>query len=394
MNAAAFVQGPGAGRRIGLAAAALVALLVAGWVFWPPRSSSAPPATQERPALTVTAGQAGRHALHSVIQTSGAIAAWQEGSIGARISGLPVVAVEVNVGDVVKKGQLLARLDDAVVVTELRQAEANLAAAQAASKQAAANRDRALALKATGALSEQDILQNTTQAATGEAQVAQARAALEAAQLKLRYTRLTAPDDGVISSRTAALGLISQSGSELFRFIRQGRLEWRAELNAGQVTQVRPGLRAEVHLPDGHRIEGRVRQLSPQLSQDTRLALAYVDLDSAAAAQAGVRAGMFSSGDIQLGTGEGITVPGESVVIRDGRSYVMRLTGSRAHQVPVTVGRREGPLTEILSGLAAGDTVVVRGAGFVNDNDLVNIVEGGAGQAGTAPDGGGRASGS
>ena len=299
-------------------------------MLWP-KSSSGAPTAPERPALAVTAGKASIRPLRSVVQASGAIAAWQEGSIGARISGLPVVAVDVNVGDVVKKGQVLARLDDAVVLTEMRQAEANLAAAQAAARQAAANRDRALTLKATGALSDQDILQSTTLAATGEAQVAQARAALEATQLKLRYTRLIAPDDGVISSRTAALGLISQSGTELFRFIRQGRLEWRAELTASQVTQVQPGQGAELQLPDGHAVTGRVRQLSPQLSQDTRLALAYVDLDAASVISSGARAGMYGSGEIRLGMNDAITVPAESVVIRDGRSYVTRRVTAIQH---------------------------------------------------------------
>jgi len=371
-------------RHMSLAAFAAVPLLAGAWMLWPGRSSGASPAP-ERPALAVTAGKASIRPLRSVVKASGAIAAWQEGSIGARISGLPVVAVEVNVGDLVKKGQVLARLDDAVVRTELQQAEANLASAQAAARQAAANRDRALALKATGALSDQDILQNTTLAATGDAQVAQARAALEAVRLKLRYTRLVAPDDGVISSRTAALGLISQSGTELFRFIRQGRLEWRAELNASQVTQVRPGQGAGLQLPDGHAVTGRVRQLSPQLSQDTRLALAYVDLDAASVLSSGARAGMYGSGEIRLGVNDAITVPAESVVIRDGRSYVMRLDGSRAQQVPVITGRREGPYTEILKGLSAGDAVVVRGAGFVSDNDLVHVIGDRTGNAGAEP---------
>lgn len=379
MNTSRLMQ-PGVWRA-GLAALVIALLVCGAWILWPGRSSGAPP-VPERPALAVTAAKASIRSLPSVVKSAGAIAAWQEGSIGARISGLPVVAVEVNVGDVVKKGQVLARLDDAVVLTELRQAEANLAAAQAAAEQADANRDRALALKATGALSDQDILQNTTLAATGEAQVAQARAALEASRLKLRYTRLIAPDDGVISSRTAALGLISTSGSELFRFIRQGRLEWRAELTASQVTQVRPGQAAEVRLPDGQWVSGRVRQLSPALSQDTRLALAYVDLDAASVVRSGARAGMYGSGEIRLGVTDAITVPAESVVIRDGRSYVMRLDGSRARQLPVTIGRREDSYTEILKGLNQGDLVVVRGAGFITDNDLVHIVEDRAANAG------------
>ncbi len=355
------------------AAGAVIVMLI--WAMGAGRSDGAvatPPA--ERPALTVTAARAQTRSMASVVEASGAIAAWQEGSIGTRLPGLPVVAVEVNVGDTVKKGQVLARLDDATVRTELAQATANLAAAQAASRQAAANRDRALALKDSGALSEQDILQNTTLAATGEAQVAQAQAALAAAQLKLRYTVLTAPDDGVISARTAALGLIAQTNAEMFRFIRQGRLEWRAELNATQVAQVKPGQTADIRLPGGTIVSGKVRQIAPSLSADTRLGLAYVDLEPASAAKAGARAGMFASGAIRRDLSTAVTVPAESVVIRDGRSFVLRLAGTHAEQVAVSVGRREGGLAEILSGIKAGETVVVRGAGFVNDKDTVRIV--------------------
>lgn len=369
-------------NRRGTTRVALIALPAVGviafaaWVLSSGRSSSAGAAAPAIvPALSVTVARAEMQPLASMQQASGAIVAWQEGSIGARISGLPIVAVEVNVGDAVKKGQVLARLDDATVRTELTQAQANLAQAQAAARQADANRDRALALKSSGALSEQDILQNTTLAVSGAAQVAQASAALTAAQLKLRYTALTAPDDGVISARIAALGLISQSGAEMFRFIRQGRLEWRAELNASQVSQVRPGLRVSIRLPDGGSVSGKVRQIAPALSADTRLGIAYVDLDSESVALAGARAGMFASGEIERSVSPGITVPAQSVVIRDGRSYVMRLQGNNAAQIPVNTGRRDGRVTEILSGIKAGDVVVVRGAGFVNDKDTVRIID-------------------
>jgi RND family efflux transporter MFP subunit len=367
------------GRKAAWLVGSAAVLAFAIWAISALRSSdtgvAGAAAPSLRPALSVTTARVQSQSLPSVLQASGAITAWQEGSIGARISGLPLVAVEANVGDAVKKGQVLARLDDALVRTELTQAQANLAQAQAAARQAAANRDRALALKATGALSEQDILQNTTLAATGEAQVAQAAAQLAAAQLKLKYTVLTAPDDGVISARTAALGLIAQSGAEMFRFIRQGRLEWRAELNATQVTQVQPGLAAEIRLSDGHSVSGRVRQIAPALSADTRLGIAYVDLDAVSVATAGARAGMFASGEIRRSVSDAITVPAESVVIRDGRSFVMRLQGTRAEQVAVSTGRRHGELTEIISGLAVGDTVVVRGAGFINDKDSVRIID-------------------
>jgi RND family efflux transporter MFP subunit len=355
----------------GLWAVMVVALIaVAAWAASSkPKDPAGTAAAQTRPALTVTVAHAARTTLPTVIKASGAIAAWQEGSIGARISGLPVVLVNVNVGDVIKKGQVLARLDDATVRTELTQAQANLTQAQASAQQAEANRDRALALKASGALSEQDILQNTTVAATARAQVSQATAALAAAQLKLQYTALTAPDDGVISARIASLGMVSQAGTEMFRFIRQSRLEWRAELNATQVTQVTPGLSVRLQLPGGQSVGGRIRQIAPSLSADTRLVIAYADLDPSTAA----RAGMFASGDIVKEVSEAVTVPAESVVIRDGRSYVMRLQGTRAQQVAVSTGRRQGSVTEILSGIREGEIVVARGAGFINDNDVVRI---------------------
>lgn len=355
-----------------VAATAVTLIAIAAWAATSkPKDSAGAAAAQARPALTVTVARAARMPLPTVIKASGAIAAWQEGSIGARISGLPVVLVNVNVGDVIKKGQVLARLDDATVRTELTQAQANVAQAQANAQQAEANRDRALALKASGALSEQDILQNTTVAATARAQASQAAAALAAAQLKLQYTALTAPDDGVISARTASLGMVAQAGTEMFRFIRQSRLEWRAELNATQVAQVTPALRVRLQLPDGQSVGGRIRQIAPSLSADTRLVIAYADLEPSVAA----RAGMFASGDIVKDVSEALTVPAQSVVIRDGRSYVMRLQGTHAQQVAVSTGRRQGTVTEILSGVQEGDVVVARGAGFINDNDIVRIAE-------------------
>jgi RND family efflux transporter MFP subunit len=325
-----------------------------------------------RPALTVTTAKAERRALPAVIEASGAVAAWQEASISARVAGLALISVDANVGDVIRKGQVLARFDDAELRADVAKAEADLAQAEANAQQADAYRDRALAVGKSGALSQQSLLQSTTQAAMADAQVAQVQATLMAARLKLTYAMVTAPDNGVISSRTAALGAVAQAGSELFRFIRQGRLEWRAELNSTQVSGVKQGLPVRVHLPDGQTATGHVRQLAPTLSSDTRLVLVYVDLDHAASA----RPGMYASGAIQTEVRDVTAVPGESIVIRDGRPYVLRLNGNQVQQLAVEVGARQGPFAEIIAGISPGDTVVVRGAGFVNDRDIVRVENG------------------
>ncbi len=355
-------------RAIGVAAVAvLIALLIGVRAVRGGGTSAATPAV--RPALTVTTLRAARVPLAAAIEASGAVAAWQEGSIAARVAGLPLVAVDVNVGDPIKKGQVLARFDDATVRTEVAQAEAALAQAKASALQADANRTRATVLKRTGALSDQDLLQNTTLASTTEAQVNQAKALLEAARLKLNYTSVTAPDDGVISARTATLGMVAQAGGELFRFIRRNRLEWRAELNADQVSRIKPGQSAAVHLPDGRTASGHLRQLAPALTSDTRLVLAYVDLDQPQSA----RAGMYAGGVIEAAVREVTTVPAESVVVRDGRSYVLRLDGNRARQVAVGIGHRQEKIVEIVTGLDPGDVVIVGGAGFINGGDVVRV---------------------
>lgn len=325
-----------------------------------------------RPALTVTTSRAEQQALPSVIEASGAVAAWQEANVDARVAGLALVSVDANVGDVVHKGQVLARFDDADVRTQVAQSEANLAQSEASARQAVAERERALELQNYEAMSKQDLLQSLTRSEMAQAQLAQAKAALMAARLKLDYTVVTAPDDGVLSARSAALGQVASTGTELFRLIRRGRLEWRAEVASSDLSMVTPGLVASVRLPDGISVMGHVRQLAPSLSSDTRLALVYVDLDNAAS----VRAGMYVSGTIQTAVREATTVPAESIVIRDGRTYVLRVAGNRVHQLPVDIGRRQGKLAEILSGILPGDVVVVRGAGFLNDNDIVRVENG------------------
>lgn len=332
-------------------------------------SAGAATPTAPRPALTVTAASASNRDWPAEIEASGAIAAWQEATVAARVAGLPLVEVRADVGDVVRRGQLLARYDDATVRADLARAEAALAQAEANAQSAAANRDRALGLQPTGAISAQELLQIKTQAAAAAAQVAQARAGVTAARLTLEHTRILAPDDGVVASRSAMLGAVAGSGTELFRLIRRNRLEWRAELGAAQLGRVAPGMRARLTLPDGSTATGKLRQVAPALEGSSRLGIAYVDLDPGSHA----RAAMYASGRLEAGRRSVVTVPAESIVIRDGRSYVAALAGERVRMVAVETGSRRDERVEIVRGLAAGASVVARGAGFLQNDDLVRV---------------------
>jgi RND family efflux transporter MFP subunit len=287
--------------------------------------------------------------------------------------------VLVDVGTNVRRGQLLASLDDSTLRAERAELAAAVAEAEAAARQAAANRDRALAVKASGALSQQQVQQYLTESEVAVARIDSARARLHSNAVELEFTRILAPDDGVISQRAATVGSVTQPGQELFRLVRQNRLEWRAQLTAEQVARVRAGQVALVTLPDGGTVRGTVRQVSPTLDPQSRIALAYVDLEPGSVA----RAGMYLPGRLQLGAGRSLTVPAASVVMRDGRTLVFTVEqapggSARVAARRVETGRRVGTEIEILGGIDAGAALVAEGAGFLNDGDLVRVVAPGA----------------
>ncbi len=321
--------------------------------------------------MTVSTATVQRVDWNTSLEASGAVAAWQEAIISARASGLALAEVLADVGNVVQRNQVLARFDDRTIRADVTQAEATLAQAVASARQAALNRDRTLMLKSSGAVSDQDILQAITTAETADAQVAQSKAALVSVRVRLENTVVIAPDAGVITARTATLGQVSNTGGELFRLIRQNRLEWRAELPAQQLGLVRFGMSVKVNLPDGTEATGRVRQISPALDATTRLGLVYADLQTGSRA----KASMYVNGRIEQGNAQALVVPGESVVIRDGRSYVFRLDGTKVARVAVSTGRRQGNMVEIAQGLEPNQRIAVRGAGFLSDGDTVQIAD-------------------
>lgn len=359
----------------------LAVILAAGWLL--PRAgdaASAQPAaatkdtSKAKPVLTVSTARPQLAQLPKVLSANGDIAAWQEASIGSESHGLRLTEVLVNVGDTVRAGQLLARFSDETVQADLAQAKAALLEAQATLAEATLNAERARSLSNTGALSTQQINQYQTAEQTAKARVASAEAAFGAQKLRLRFTQLLAPDDGVISARSATVGAVVANGTELFRMIRKGRLEWRAEVTASELARIRAGAPVTLVASNGTRLRGTVRMIAPTVNPQNRSALVYVDLAAAAAGDAPARAGMFARGEFSLGSGQGLTVPQQAVVVRDGFSYVFRLNGDgRVAQLKVKTGRYLQNRVEIVDGVSMDAQLVVAGAGFLNDGDLVRV---------------------
>jgi RND family efflux transporter MFP subunit len=332
-------------------------------------------AAAPRPALTVTTARASATRLPIRLDANGSIAAWQEAVIGSETGGLRLTEVRVNVGDVVKKGQVLAVFSDETVRAEVDQARAAVQEAQANASEAFANAERARKLESSGALSAQQVTQYITAERTANARVQSAKATLTQQQLRLKYTQVVAPDSGVISARSATVGAVVGVGAEMFRMIRQGRLEWRAEITAPDLARIKAGSRAVVRAASGVEVAGKVRTVAPSVDPQTRIALVYVDLPPSLSSDAPLKAGMFASGRFELGTSNALTLPQAAVAVRDGFSYVFRLgSDNRVNQVKVSTGRRLGDRIEITGGLTAEVPVVVSGAGFLNDGDLVRNV--------------------
>ena len=306
-----------------------------------------------------------------LLKAGGNVAAWQEAIIGAEIGNYRITEVHANVGDRVKKGQVLARIDPDTVASELAEARATEAEAAATLAEARANHERARQLSAKGFYSTQQNTQTQTAADTALARLNAARARLQAAELKHARATVRAPDAGIVSARAATVGTPTQPGQELFRLIRGGRLEWRAEVTAAELARLKPGQFALLTGPNGDAVEGRVRMIAPTVDAQTRTALVYVDLPATAGST--VSAGMYARGEFRLGQDRVSTLPQPAVLLREGFAYVFRVEGDKVVQTKVVTGRRMADRVEIM-GLDAGARVVASGAGLLADGDTVRVV--------------------
>ena len=368
------------GQNPGLIAAVLLTL--AGLALLSSHTQAADAAkaaapVNSKPALSVTLTQASQGTLPIRLAAYGSVAAWQEVSVSAQVSGLPVQNLLVQVGDMVQRGQLLATLVSDSVQADVALARAALAEAQANAAEANANAERARAVVGSGALSAQQSGQYLTQELTARARAELAKAQLDGQLLRLKYTQVLAPDAGIVSQRSASIGTVVAAGSEMFRLIRHGRLEWRAELTAAELGRVKPGSAVQVLAPGGSQLTGRVRSVAPTVDPQTRNGLVYVDLPSpsAAAKAAAFKPGMFAQGEFELGSSPALVLVQSAVLLRDGFSFVMRVGADhRVSQQKVQTGRRLGEQVEILSGLTPEDRLVASGASFLSDGDAVRVL--------------------
>lgn len=327
------------------------------------------PAAAQKPApvpsITVQAVVPEITSFSRVIAATGSVNARDELVIGSDATGVRLVEVLVDVGSVVRKGELLARADDSQLLTQLAQQVAQVRNAQAEHAQAQANLERAERL--TDFFSVETVQTRRTQAATAAAKLDLAVAQRDELQVKLGHTRVYAPANGVIAKRAATVGAVVQSGAELFRLMRDGELEWRAELPSHSLTHIQRGAIASILLDNGDSLHSTVRMVAPTMDSATRNGVVYVSLPRGVA----LKAGGYARGEILIEQAEALSVPETSLVTRDGNSFVFVIDGNTARLAPIAAGTRQRGRVEITAGLRVQDIVVGTGAGFVKDGDIV-----------------------
>lgn len=349
-----------------VALAAVAALKAYGRATPEPATQTPAPAA----TLTVSVEKVVAQTVTSSVSATGTVAAWQEATIGAEESGLRLTEVLMAEGDHVKAGDVVARLDDSLLKAQLAEQKAAVAQAQAtldSALSAAARADRLLASNAVSAETAED---KATAVKTGKASVDQAEAAAQRLQAQLDRTTIRAPFDGIVSSKPAVAGSIVQAGTELMKIVRDGRLEVGVLVPEKDLAAISAGQPANIVDASGRAFSGNISSIAETVNSTTRLATVYVTVGEGS----GLKPGMFARVTIETASSRQLTIAETALVWHDGKPAVFVVDDQgKVGAHPVATGTRQNGRVAIENGLSESDRVVVAGAGFLNDGNLVRV---------------------
>lgn len=323
--------------------------------------------SDRRLPFTVTVDTVREGQIDSTIVGTGTVAAWREMPISSEANGLAIIEIHADEGDRVRKGQVLARLNQGLLLAQLDQNRAAVAEAEASLANARSDERRAHTV-ASGVISQQTIEQRETQVKTSAAKLASARALLEETKTRLAQTEIVAPADAIVASRSVALGQVVQAGTELFRLIQDGRIEVNALVPEADIFRVHPQQSARIVDPTGRVTHAAVRLVAAVVDDRTRLGTVRVALP----AETRLKPGMFVRVEIDAGSTTALTIPLKALVWREGRAAVFTVTdGGTATLRTVKAGRMTRSSVEVVQGLATGERIIVEGAGLLNEGEKI-----------------------
>lgn len=336
-------------------------------------------ASREQAVLSVETVTPSQDSIGNALSADGTISAKDVANVSAKVNGVAIERVLVEEGDHVKAGQILAKFDTDAMEQQVLQAEADVAEAEATLANATADAARVLPLIDIDAISRQEADRYRTAKLQAEASLQASKARLSTQRLNVNNANVVAPVSGVISEKMAEVGMVA-GGEPLFTIIKGGILEWRADIDPKLLGEVSVGTPVRVSLPGGVSVMGKVNRIAPT-ADDNRQITIYASL----AANSKARAGMYQTGEFLLGSTSAQTVPNSAIVSNDGYDYVMLVTNmssqdgkniGRIKQQRVTLGERFGDSVALTEPLPADSRIVKQGGSFLNDGDLVRLVDG------------------
>jgi HlyD family secretion protein len=342
------------------------------------------PAPAEAPPRAVRVARIAIQPLASALDVSGALTSREEAAVTSELSGYRVAKVLADQDDWVKAGQPMAVLDDTLLRAQIDQLKAVLTEQQLAAERAQSQAKNVEGLDNQGVLSQEDI--DTRRFGAKTAQAAAAAAAAQLADLQTRDARMTirAPVSGRVLARTVRPGDLSagsSSGQPLFRIARDGLIELEADTPEADLGRIHPGQAAQVTLPDGAQVQGKVRLIEPEVDQQTKLGHIRIALP----VREDLRPGGYAHALLPDLTASGLTAPDRAVIYgADGASVMVVDASDHARRVPVKTGARAKGMVELIQGPPAGSRVLVTGSSFVLDGDKVAPVDD-SGPDGSAP---------
>ena len=305
------------------------------------------------------------------LDATGIIHAKDTAEVSGKLTGTTIEKVLVDVGDTVKAGQVLAVLDSQALKDALIQAEADLALSHANLKKAEADLARVKPLLKIDAISRQEVDNYRTILAQTKATITSNEARLNNAKTNLKNTLIVAPVSGIISSKTAEVGLLV-NGSSLFSIIKNGQLEWRAVIDPKDASKLSGGQSAVLALNNDESITGKLSHLSPTADNSHQL-IAHVLLPN----NKKIKAGMYQAGQFILSFEQKLALPVSAVMTTDGYDYVWVLhpnTSQNTYTVKrakITTHNRIGD--KIVAEIDKNAIVVAKSTGFLSENDIVGI---------------------
>jgi HlyD family secretion protein len=313
--------------------------------------------------------------LASALDLSGYLTSREEAAVTSELSGYRVAKVLVDQDDWVKAGQPMVVLDDTLLRAQIDQMKAALTQQQLAAERTASQARNVADLDNKGVLSQEDIDTRRFAAKSAQAQVLAAAAQL--ADLQTRDARMTirAPVSGRVLARSVRPGDLSAgaaSGQPLFRIARDGLVEVEADTPDADLGRIHPGQAAQVTLPDGAVVRGQVRLIEPEIDSQTRLGHIRIALP----VREDLRPGGYARALLPDVVASSLVAPDRAVVYGADGTFVQVVgPDNRVHRVLVKTGARAKGMVALLEGPPAGSRVLVTGASFVLDGDLVSPVE-------------------